>query len=607
MKNQDRKEPRRIISGQKPVGEVKLSQIPDGLKYEVNNISPSGASITFAGQLKSEAEANLLALTAASKRGNHITVQLALNGVRIPVNLMNMVDSKTFGIRISSNEKLAPLAERGRAVFNEVFQEAAKKGAEEAPFEPHQFPSREFLPDDVKEFVAGPMFGPLFISALADELPVLAPTVKDKVEGVGEYMKLADLCKRFLETTGKDVAFMVGVELSGPGRAEEESPDDALPAALHKICVEGRLFANEAERASFESILANRYFKNKGSDASGELSAKHPSMGIIKTRFDGFDHEQGFYLTLGPFVADYFFHTYLPRGSEIVRVVGADKRQIKNTIVRWTHNVLSQINSDKDKTVANDIETRFKNAMHLYMTAKKRSIIITADVMHIIDGKGITPAMDFRPKFFHSVCAIIEPEINKKFAEYMAERNKDDSGPDVEDRETLRIMKLAPLDLVREFLWPEIVRMGLATQLNKEVARTFVPKEKDLTIAEFGGMIVFDIKGYEAFLAAFPSYINVSNIPDFFDKIDFKALYDRTVMTAIGEKKDGFGLFVDGQKPNVLKEKLVNEVISSPNFSTFYILKKPKSFFQKTFTENSGWLEFIEKTLQTSNPGEGFV
>jgi hypothetical protein len=603
MQNGNRKEPRHLVVGSSVEGQLKLSPGAEGIPISLSDISPTGASITVTGRIDGEMKANIVALVKASKKGNPVPVQLVINNTRIPVSLVNLLGHEKFGVRISDNEKLAVLADRGKKIFNELLEEALKNGAPEAPYASYLILGREFLPPDVRQIVEDETFSPLFLSALGDELAAVIPILKEKIENQSDYLKVAALCQKFLENAGKDVVLKVGAEIAGIIDTAGGRPEALLAPAVRKICSEGRLFSDDKERAAFEEILVTRFFKKKTPANFSELAKENPMVFLINTRFANYDHAQNFYLTLPPFLADFFFNNYLPRASEMYKELDGDKAFLKDTLYRWVHSALNQMNIDQDRTAAGEMEARFKQAMYEFIQVKKAATITPADISRIIEVPRVAPGSDLREKFFKYACGAVEAQVQKKFEKWREEQNR--VAVVHEDPAVVEARKIAmtkPLDLMLHNLWERVVQTGLLSQLNKEVAKTFVPKEQSAGILEFGGMVVFDVRAFEEFRKIFPHSFGPDKILDCFDVVDFKKLYQMASDPDVKKKDAAVGLHITAIKPPVLREAIIEKVVNSPAWSEYYVLRKPKSFFEKSVGDGADWRGFIEKNMLTTNP-----
>jgi hypothetical protein len=603
MQKEARKEPRLDIVGLKVEGILKPTPASEGAQVLFNDISPAGALITVTGPMGEDMKQTIVDLVKASKKGSFIPVQLVLNNVRIPVNLVALVGQDKFAVRISDNEKLAALAEKGKIIFNDLYQAAVKKGAPEARLTKHQILGREFLPEGIRRFVEAAAFGPLFTSELAKELATALPILKDKVEDAGEYTKLAGLCEKFLVSVGRDVILLVGAEMAALQEWGDRL-DELLTRAVQKICSDGRLFSGDKERAAFEDILVRRYFKKPPPANFSDLPKDSPLIYLIDTRFANFDHTSNFFLTLPPFLSDFYFNIYLPRESEIVKMFDWDKKGLKDTLYRWVHSALNQMSIDTDRTVATEMEGRFKQAMYEFIQAKKAVTITPADISRIIDGTKLPPGYVFRDKFFRYACGVVDAQVRKRFEKYKEEINK--AAYVHEDPHLVEARKIAqtnPLDLMLHNLWVKVPGWGLTASLNKEVAKTFVPKEKAVGILEFGGMVVFDQRGFDGFQNILPQSFDEEQILDFFDIVDFKKLYQMGADPEVKKKDAVVWLYIQSIKPPALRDAIIERVINSPQRCRYYVLRKPKSYFEKNVGDEGGdWLSFIEEHMLTTNP-----
>jgi hypothetical protein len=412
-----RSEPRYDLTQFNIPGQIRLDQNHDNLPVVFNDISASGATLTITKEISMELKEELVAFVAASKKGITLPIQLIVNNVRVPITLLNLSHANKFGLCVCKHEKFAALAEKGIAVFKTLVDLAQSKGAQEAAFVDHIFLTRDFLPPEVRQFIENPAFLPWAVKAIAIELPDALPILEELKGNVKELAKIAALYEKFMESRKKDLALIIGSEMYFVSKNNKVPAATLLPKAISRLCSEGRLFHEESDRTDFEKILTTRVLR-KYPDKFADLQQKHPLVGIINTRFDNFDKSSNFILTLSQHLEEYYYITYLPRDSEIVKYFGDSKQTIKSTVYRWIHNLLIGMVTTSDFDRLQKIYGNFRQTMYEFVQARKASDILGGDIKNILEGKIDDGEMEIRTRFFNFVCGLIEEDVNLKFREY---------------------------------------------------------------------------------------------------------------------------------------------------------------------------------------------
>lgn len=595
-----RKEPRYDLREFGLTGSLVLFPDPKALAVEFKNISDSGVCVSFLAEPDAKLEDDLAAFIRASKHGNLIPVQLIFNNVKIPVNVLNQIDKKTYGLCISGHQKLSTLAEKGKQFFHEITQAAIQKGASESDFVVYTPIIRQFLPEEILQYVESPEFITHLMSALTSELPVIIPTLKNRESDREERLNIAGLLLKFLERAGKDVPLMAGSEILN---LQKEWPDEPLerlmPQVVKTLSGKGAFCPGTAERRIFENVLNDRLLKKKDPETFKELSPKHPLAHLINVRFTTFSRQTSFLRSLGPYVAAHYLNAYVPRDSEMVKVLGIDERLQKKTIHRWVHNELNELAGMKDKKIAAQIEDNFKQALYAYMLKRKKSDISSTEILDMYEGRLSEHFRAIRNEFLVSVCRLIEAAVQKQFDQFSADTNEERLKAQTEKEEDQLIQRMSPVELMIRFLWPKIMELGEIVPLQREVARTWIPNDRSQSYIELGSVVILTQPSLDEFLADARGAKSGSENPrDYFDEIDLKAHYLKTIEVGGEKRKDAFGLYVETLQPPSRKELIMEKVINAPQWSKYYIIKKPKNHFEKVFGVKAPTLcAFIEKNM----------
>lgn len=580
-----RKEPRYDLREFGLQGSLVLFPDPRAITVEFVNISDSGACISTVMMHDSQLEQDLAALVKASKNGNLIPVQLVFNNVKIPVNILNKVDKKTYGLCISDHQKLSTLAEKGKQFFQQITQAAVKKGASESDFVAHTPIIRQCLPEEIRQYVESKEFMTHLISALAGELPIIIPSLKDGARSREEQLRIADFLLKFLAGSGNDIPLIAGSEiLLQKKERPAETLEQLMPHVVKNLAARGAFTPGGGERRVFENVLNERLLKKSDPEFFRELPPKHPFIALINVRFTTFNRQTSFLRSLGPHVTPYYFNVHLPRDAEMVKVLGGDDRLLKKTLHRWVHNELSELLGKQDKKIAAQIEDNFKQAMYAYMVKGKKREISSTEILDIFEGKLPAQFKPVRDDFLDSVCRIIEPGVQKQFEQFSADTNEDREKAQAEKEEEQLIQRMTPVELMIRFLWPKILELGEIIPLQREVARTWIPKERHMNFIELGSIVILAQESFDEFMsAARDAKAGGVNPRDYFDEIDLKAHANATIEVGGEKRKDTFGLYVDTLQPYTRKELIMEKVINPSLWNKYYILKKPKSHFDKEF------------------------
>lgn len=342
--------------------------------------------------------------------------------------------------------------------------------------------------------------------------------------------------------------------------------------------------------------------KSGSSELYKDLPPKHPMIDLIKMRYDAFNRKVFLLRSLGPHVAPYYIGTFVDRDSDMAQVLGGNVPLQKKTVYRWVTNELNLLIGGIDKRPAGVIENYFKQAIYAYMRKRKQTDITFDDIVALLDGKIKDQYKSVRNSFLESVSKLIDGEVQKRFTEYRGDAAEDNLKSKALKEEELMMQSVSPQELVKKYLWAKLIELGELSQLQKEVARSWVPKEQSMRIADMGNVVVFNQQSFDQFLVAIKESIPANEDPhSYFDVVNLKALYEKTVGEKGEKVKDKFGGWVDNLEPSFKKEILFNRVINSPGWSKYYVLKKSKAYFSKSPNAKATVIyNFIDENMMTS-------
>ncbi|MBI5179298.1 MAG: hypothetical protein HZA04_08605 [Nitrospinae bacterium] len=558
---------------------------PMAIPVGFDNISISGAGISLLSPLIADHEKALLYLFKQAKKGNYIPVQLIFNGTKIPIHILNIPEKGKYGLRISENPILAALANKGKQVFHAIVQGAIRFDAPEEPFRDHPIVAREALCEDIRLSVENESFPSRFGFALAKALPALLPSLEGRVEDLKEALRLTGLFLKFMETPEKDLPLIVGAELHRLRRTAGEAPlDSLLPEAVRNLCDSGGFFASRDERAELEVLFESRHFSKRLPAEFGQLPQKHPVAELINIRFDSFTGQIFFLQSLVPYARLHYLNRFISPASEMAAMAGKDERLSKILFLRWVQNALNERATGGQMGKVGKIGDHFKQAMYEYILARKGNKISSAEIYELFDGKLPDQYRAIREKFLTEVCRLIDAPVRKRFEEYKTDTDEERSKTDAAKKEELQIQRMTPVELTKRFLWPKIVQMGIILPLHREIARTWIPADKSSSISELGNAVILSQSAYEEFLATACLGSGHKMDPvELFDVVDLQNIYKRTVDQGGKIKKGILAIHVDTMQPAERRELVLSKAILSPQWSKFYILNKPPSYFSKVF------------------------
>ena len=585
-------------------GEIILYPNPKAIEMTFDDISSVGAGITILSNIDDGQKKELVDLVKAAKEGNKIPVQLVFNNTKIPVHLTNMMNEKSYGITVSDNQKLASLAEKGKQFFQSIVQAAMKKGAEESGYQDYPIVSMEFLADDIRNFVESGLFVAMSRQILINEIASRFAVLKNKVEGPEDQEKLGKLFFKYLAETGKDMPLLAGSTIFSLRKQNTGKPmpvESYLPIAIRHLLDGNKVFTPE-ERNAFERYLSEEYLKVRVPTQYKELPPKHPMAEMIKLRFDAFSRKTFFLQGLAPYVCDYYVRTFSSPDSEMVKLICVNDRLVRTTLLRWIQNELNEFASSKDPNAVNAIDDLFKQAMYEYVTRRKVTTISLEEIADLFEGKVAAAMRDIRNRFLANVCQLLKRNIEARFAEYKADTNDVRMKQESEKDEDEMIRKMSPVELMKKFCWPKILAIGETIALQREVARTWIPKETYMNYSSLGFVAVLPPPSYQEFVAASKGILTGGERPqDFFDEIDLLKIYQRIEEMPNGKKRKApFGFYMDTLQPPHVRELLMEKVIMSPEWSKYYVVSKSKSHLAKALgSKGQPLFDIIEKNILT--------
>lgn len=601
-----RKHQRILLEGLGLAGELILHPDPKPVKAFLIDISEAGAGIRLADPISEEQKRMLDLLVRNAQSGKLTPVAFSFNNSKIPVVIMNTWNDDCYGFTISESghQQLASLAERGRSFFQNLVQGAISKGAKEAGFNEYPILAMEFLPPDIRAFAESREFIALFMPVLAATIVENIPIIRGNISSAQDMQQLQGMLFRILKAQGKDIRLMMGAAIHFLHQQQREAPLENLvgPAVKH-LFEDNRLIGFEEQarlRDVFveEMVTRRRAGETKAAAETAPQDAaappalfkaipeKHPLANIINARFEAFSRKVFFIQKLAPATTGHYFNKYIPRDHEMIEIAQEDPRLVKTMLPRWVQNELQEISSGKDRKTQGVIEEHFRLAMFEYMMARRAQNITHEEIHDLFEGKIPLQFNGVREKFLNSVCGLIHPGVQLRFGDFKADIEFERAQKRAERENELRIAKLPPNELVKEFLWPKVVAMGVLFPLQREFAKAWVTGEQQIiSINALGGVVVIPSEAYGEFTSLLGKHGRDGAKPaDFFDKVDLGEMYRRTVKMRDGtEVKDVFGLYVDTMEPKVARESALDKVINNSAHCVFYILNKSKSYFSKAF------------------------
>jgi hypothetical protein len=194
--------------------------------------------------------------------------------------------------------------------------------------------------------------------------------------------------------------------------------------------------------------------------------------------------------------------------------------------------------------------------------------------------------------------------MRTKFAAYKEETEEDRINARRRNENEEKIKTMPPVEFMKRFCWPSVVALGEMNQLQREAARSWIPKESLADYMDLGGVVIIPRPAYEDFIANAGDESLMGETPaDFFQEVDLLKLYQETITLPNGNvRKATFGAYVDTLHPVWIREIMLNSVINSPQWNRYYILSKTRRYFQKFFGDEaaSDYIKFIEENMLSS-------
>jgi hypothetical protein len=600
MAFEKRKEVRVNLPEGKLSGMIKLHHEMNEMPVCFNNVSPSGAALTITIPVDKLVEKKIQDLATEAKKGLPTPVLLLINNAKIPVTITNIISVNRIGVTINTNERVTALAEQARTIFVALVKYALKYGQEQSALEEYAVLSRDFLPKDIQEFTDSQDFDKFAMSALAKHLPEMIPKLKGRETSQEELYKITDLCQNFLAQKGVDLAFMCGTEIARLKRTVKgKTNQELLPDAITVICSQGKLFHSAKDIKEFEDALGRGILKKRPEDMTfEELPPKHPLVALINARVATFVQGSNYLMSLSPFLGDFYYLSYVPRDSDLVQMLGEDNTVLKGTVYQWVHNLLTQISSmGRKKSTLTNMEYLLKQALYEILTFRKATALVSTDINNLIEGKLPKSETEIRNRFFASICQVIDKEVQDSFLNYKKDFEEAQAAVNAEAKDIKIASQMRPVDLVIKYIWPKIMQIGILSQTHRSSAESWLPPEFAHVASKLGG-VVFTTDSFSEFVVNFPSPVKGEKTDDYFDRIDLKELYEKTVSSGGETKKDLFGVYIDSIQPKALKDILTARVLNSAAWNNYYILKRAKSHFIKVYGgQGKVWTEYILKNM----------
>ncbi len=606
---------------------------PQPIKVELIDISENGAGVKLAQPVSEEQKRMLDHMVRSAKGGKEIPVAFSFSNQKMPIIIRNNWDGDCYGFNVSESghEKLAALAERGRAFFTSLVQAALRKGAAESGFNEYPILGMEYLPPPIAAFVESRPFMELLMPVLASVISENIPSIRGNIRDAQDMLHLQGVLFRFFKQQGQDLRLIIASGIVFLHQKQPGVPLEELVApATNHLFEDNRLISFEEQarvRDLFVQELQSRRksaAKKTPADAaeapalpafaaagSSVFPEKHPLADLIKLRFDTFSRKMFFLQKLVPILSDHYFNKYIPRDHEMIEIGREDGRLVKTILPRWIQNELQELATSKERRMQGVVEDHFKLAILEYMLRRRAQNITHEEIFDLFEGKINPQFNDLREKFLNSIAALIDTEVQVRWGDYLADIDFERSKKRAEKEEELRIARLPPVDLAKEFLWPKVVELGEISPLQREFAKAWVTSEEQLiAISPLGGVVLLAKSSFDEFASMVRKWGRESDkADDFFDKVDVGRLYRRTV-----EKRDGtvvkdiFGVYVDTLQPAVARDNVLEKVIKNENNCHYYILNKSKSYFSKAFGVNSpAVIAFVDKAMLTIEKTEHFV
>lgn len=603
MSKEFRKEIRYGLTDFKIKGEIILYPDPSAITVTLKDISPTGAGVEIISKIDDPTEEEISLLVNAWKKGSKIPVQFSFNNTKIPTHIVSMIGNNKCGLLISDNEKLAALADKGRKLFNKVIigvikRSVGEKGSHESDFFPE-----DAIPRHVAEFLDKAVASGMVQRALLTEALVQPPALGGKVADDEDVGKIERLFQNFFNDKGRDVLLLLGhILLFLEKQSPAASLETLLPFAVGKIFDENALFADVLKR--LEAELSDNFLKKRMPASFAELNPGHPVAEIVRSRFEAYAGRTFYLAKMAPSVYDFYVNSYSTPDSDVVWLAREmEETQSRKIGVAWVQNELNAVASGKIRDGGKIIDGLFRQAMYEHVTRSKAKGVSFEAIADIVDSKLPAGFKDISERFLRGVCDLIDDDMRGKFARYMEETDEDRKSAKSRMEGEARLRALPAVELMKRFCWPSIVEAGEMNQLQREAARSWIPKDSLADYMELGGVVVIPRQAYDDFISNAGNESLMGETPtDFFQEVDLLKHYNETVAMPNGTKRKGpFGMYIDTLYPLWVRERILDLIINSPQWSRYYVLGKTRRYFQRFFGgQSEDFIKFIEENMLSS-------
>jgi hypothetical protein len=232
--------------------------------------------------------------------------------------------------------------------------------------------------------------------------------------------------------------------------------------------------------------------------------------------------------------------------------------------------------------------------MYELVQSRRATDILAMDITSLLDGNLDESEKNIRIKFFDFICGIVDNGVRVQFRQYRREVKEKEEVETSMARESRQALHLTSLQLVKKYVWPKIIQMGLINTDHYSAASSLIDDAKRI-LSDFGGAAIFTSDSYNEFVSMFMPNTDKDIIKQIFDLVDIAWLYDKPVYVNGERRRTALSSYIDSLEPD-LKKVLLTKVVYSPAFNTFYALKKRKDDLKSIFgNEKSDWAIYLEK------------
>ncbi|MBI3793149.1 MAG: hypothetical protein HY280_00275 [Nitrospinae bacterium] len=602
MGNESRKDIRYGLKNVAIKGEIILYPDPYAISVSFDDISTKGAGLTLVSDLDEKAEEELMLLVNAWKKGMRVPIQFSLNNTKIPAHIVSKIGQNKLGLLISDNLKLASLAERGKRLFENIISGVITSAVGGAGSAQAGFFSKSSLPPEIADFIQAGVSSGLVERLILGELKARLPALNNKEPE--EARKIDRLFAKYFQDNGGEASVLVGQMLFFMAKQNPTVPlEEVLPIAVNKLFSEGAVFGDVLKR--FETFMVGNYIKKLLPPLYRDLPPRHPLAELVRAKFEAFNGRTFFLTKIAPSVCNYYIKVFSPKDSDAATLTETmDEKQIRRIVLPWVQGELNALASSKVADAARKINDALKQAMYEYAQRAKLNNLTFEEVSDISDNRLSKELSDISDRFMAAVCRNIDPGMRVRFAQYKAETEDERREAQNQKENDARIQAMSPADLMKRYCWNVIVESGEINQLQREAARSWVPKENLVDYLDLGGIIIIPRPAYEEFLrnSAGADLIG-ERIEDFFKEVDLLREYRNTITMPNGKvKKDALGVHLDTLQPKWVRDLILEKVIFAPEWNKYYILGRYKSYFLKVFRKNSQqMIKIIEENMLSAD------